>query len=81
MSRLETLKQRAEVAGVKLSSWSPGDGVTRYRIHLTKDDYFSAGGTGCMTYLGIAEAEVAVSTLLWAQWTLPNLCNNVPIGG
>jgi len=67
MTRTEILESRAEAAGVKLSTWSPGDGMTRYRIHRTEDEYFRAGGSGCMTYLGIKEAETAIDTLLWAK--------------
>ena len=67
MTRAEILESRAEAAGVKLSTWSPGDGMTRYRIHRTHDEYFRAGGSECMTYLGIKEAELAIDTLLWAK--------------
>jgi hypothetical protein len=66
-ARVEILESRAAAAGVKLSTWSPGDGMTRYRIHRTEDDYFRAGGSGCMTYSGIGEAELAIDTLLWAR--------------
>ena len=68
MTRKEILESRATHAGVKLSTWNPGDGVTRYRIHPTEDEYFRAGGSECMTYLGIKEAELAIDTLLWAIW-------------
>ena len=65
MTRADILKSRASAAGVKLSTWSPGDGMTRYRIHRTDDNYWKAGGSECMTYLGIKEAELAIDTLLW----------------
>ena len=45
MTRKEILESRATHAGVKLSTWNPGDGVTRYRIHPTEDEYFRAGGS------------------------------------
>lgn len=69
MTRAEILESRAAAAGVKISTWSPGDGMTRYRIHRTEDEYFRAGGSESMTYLGIKEAELAIDTLLWALWT------------
>lgn len=66
-SRVKVLEARAMAAGVKLSTWSPGDGHTRYRIHPTEAEYFAAGGSRSMTFLGIKQAEAAIDTLLWAR--------------
>ena len=67
MTRAEILESRAEAAGVKLSTWNPGDGMIRYRIHRTDDNYWRVNTSECMTYLGIKEAELAIDTLLWAK--------------
>ena len=67
MTRKEILESRARHAGVKLSAHNYGDGVTRYRIHRTDDNYWRVNTSECMTYLVIKEAELAIDTLLWAK--------------
>ena len=67
MTRKEILESRARHAGVKLSTHNYGDGVIRYRIHRTDDNYWRVNTSECMTYLGIKEAELAIDTLLWAK--------------
>ena len=67
MTRKEILESRARHAGVKLSAHNYGDGVTRYRIHRTDDNYWRVNTSECMTYLGIKEAELAIDTLLGAK--------------
>lgn len=69
MTRKETLKSRARAAGLKLDTWSPGDGATRYRFAHASDpsnDYFGFASARTVTALGIAEAEAVVSGALLA---------------
>ena len=65
-SRREHLEDSCERAGLKVDTWSPGDGMTRYRFFLAGDlqgyDYF--GGRGIFTALGIKEAFAFVNGAL-----------------
>lgn len=52
------LKESAKSLGIRVHTYSPGDGVTRYRFFRywsDVDSYFS--GPGIYTALGIREAE------------------------
>ena len=50
------LKEYWETRGLFFNTWSPGDGVTRYRFTLdSKDDSFGPGN-GIYTALGWKEA-------------------------
>jgi len=65
-SRLERLRDTAEVCGLRLFEWRPGDGVTRYRFFSGRGSagsYFS--DTGYFTALGLKEAEVWLNG--WSQ--------------
>jgi hypothetical protein len=66
MTRLAHLEDSCERAGLKVDTWSPGDGVTRYRFFLANDsqgsDYF--GGRGIFTALGLKEAFAFVNGAL-----------------
>lgn len=53
-TRLEELREACEEAGFYLTTYSPGDGVTRYRFFSKPTDYF--GGFGDYTALGYKEA-------------------------
>ena len=63
MSRLDDLKHSASEVGLVVRSWSPGDGVTRYRFIRAdapenQHDYFGASGSNKLyTALGISEAD------------------------
>lgn len=65
MTRKEILRARAEAAGFQVSEWACGDGATRYRFHRSETDYFRAGGSRCLTAVGIAKAETIVSAMLF----------------
>ena len=54
MTKVETL---AREVGLHVSTWSPGDGVTRYRFHREASDYNA--GQEVKTVLGAKDA------LLW----------------
>lgn len=56
--RYETLRNIAQGVGLYVSTYSPGDGVTRYRFTFEDVDYFATDGI--YTALGIAEAEAFV---------------------
>ena len=45
-----SVQEFAKVMGLHVSTWSPGDGVTRYRFHRTNEDYNS--GNEVQTVLG-----------------------------
>ena len=66
MTRLAPLEDSCERAGLKVDTWSPGDGVTRYRFFAAGDplgsDYF--GGRGIFTALGLKEAFAFVNGAL-----------------
>lgn len=56
-SRRARLERIAESRGLRVATWSPGDGTTRYRFFKSKRlvSYFEHDGL--FTALGILEAE------------------------
>lgn len=50
------IEDRARQLGIHVSTWSPGDGVTRYRFFRGTADYF--GDYAIYTALGAKEARV-----------------------
>jgi hypothetical protein len=51
---VETVQGLANYVGIHVATYSPGDGVTRYRFFHVKTDF--AGGFGIYTALGRKEA-------------------------
>jgi len=41
MATAKEVRKLAERAGVYVDTWSPGDGVTRYRVARVPGDYYS----------------------------------------
>jgi hypothetical protein len=62
MSRFADLILDADKVGLSIDTWSPGDGLTRYRFFPQQDcpDYFGSSGR-LYTALGIKEAETWLS--------------------
>lgn len=60
-NRRSRLMERAKHLGLYVSTYGPGDGVTRYRFFKSRKpvSYFSADGI--YTALGLAEAEAYLS--------------------
>lgn len=56
MNRRRFLEDQATLVGLKVYTWSPGDGVTRYRFSLSPYGY--EADSGLFTALGLAEAFV-----------------------
>lgn len=57
--RLENLRGAVKKAGVNVTSYSPGDGVTRYRFALGDQDYFAVPHYNRLsTQLGIKNATI-----------------------
>jgi hypothetical protein len=56
--RRAALEDRARRQGLRILTWAPGDGITRYRFRVEddRDGYFGAGD-GLGTVLGLREAE------------------------
>lgn len=50
------IEDRAFQLGIRVSTWSPGDGITRYRFFRVETDYF--GDHAIYTALGAKEARV-----------------------
>lgn len=60
MSRLSYLRGEAHYVGLTVHTYSPGDGVTRYRFARPNvRDYFESNGLA--TVLGISAAEAWIS--------------------
>lgn len=51
------IMRRAELLGLFVTTWSPGDGYTRYRFSRLDHDYFALGGNNSFTALGVTEAD------------------------
>lgn len=63
-NRLETLNAQLRTYGLQCYSYSPGDGVTRYRFSRDLDsDYFACRAV--VTVLGYGQADLVATT--WAQ--------------
>ncbi len=62
-TRLQELEEAARRVGLFVDTYSPGDGVTRYRFITRSDrDYFSASGSERVyTALGLKEAYAFLS--------------------
>lgn len=58
MSRLQNLKTRMNKMNVQVSTWSPGDGITRFRFHADMDENYFGANQVMQTALGIKEAEL-----------------------
>ncbi len=54
-TRIEELREKAREKGLYLATYSPGDGVTRYRFFRTPSGYFGPEN-GIYTALGLKEA-------------------------
>lgn len=54
MRKLERLYKDCKAVGLHFNTYSPGDGITRYRFFTEETDYF--GGSGIYTALGYKEA-------------------------
>lgn len=57
MTRRQNLEQKAELVGLKVFTWSPGDGTTRYRFASIDSEGYDHMD-GFFTALGLHEAEV-----------------------
>lgn len=53
-TKVQRLKEACEAAGFYVSTYSPGDGVTRYRFSSEPGDYFAVQAD--FTALGYKEA-------------------------
>lgn len=60
-TRMEELEEEARRVGLYVTSYSPGDGVTRYRFTREPADYFAASGANKLyTALGLKEARTFI---------------------
>lgn len=57
MSRVDELKHNCEQAGFYVATYSPGDGVTRYRFFTEPGNSYFGPGSGVYTALGFKEAD------------------------
>ena len=58
-TRLQALSDAARECGLHVDTWSPGDGVTRYRFFDKPSGYFGPH-SGIFTALGFKKAAVFV---------------------
>ena len=56
MTRVQELKDYCSLSGFYVATWSPGDGVTRYRFFTNDGNGYFGPESGDWTALGIAEA-------------------------
>ena len=56
MSKLDDLRDEIKPSGLYVHTYSPGDGVTRYRFTKDPKDGYFGPGNGIYTALGWAEA-------------------------
>ncbi len=57
MTRLEQLRSDAARVNLYVNTYSPGDGVTRYRFTRDTADSYFGPGNGIYTALGLGEAN------------------------
>jgi hypothetical protein len=69
MSKLSELKEEALKVGLYVSTYSPGDGVTRYRF-LTENVGYFAGSSNARLYtaLGYKDAEGYLTAYTHGYW-------------
>ena len=56
MSRSERLSAACRVVNLYVATWSPGDGVTRYRFFDSPGNAYCGPANGIFTALGYREA-------------------------
>ena len=56
-TRLEMLQEEAKVAGLYVCTYSPGDGLTRYRFFDKPGNSYFGPANGIYTALGLKEAQ------------------------
>ena len=56
-TRKQWLDHDAERLGLFVRTWSPGDGITRYRFFTNAKNSYHGPDNGIYTALGIKEAE------------------------
>ena len=61
MSRFSDLTHDLEKHCLWVATWSPGDGMTRYRFFDKPGNSYFGPGSGIYTAAGIAEAETFVT--------------------
>jgi len=61
------ITRRAEYLGLFVTTYSPGDGQTRYRFSRKDEDYFALGGNDSFTALGIKEADAMLDAYLYGR--------------
>lgn len=60
-SRKDLLSENAKRVGLYVATWSPGDGVARFRFFKSRKPVSYYQGDGVYTALGIKEAETWLS--------------------
>ena len=65
MNKFQELQDRIKEHGLYVSTWSPGDGVTRYRFFDKPGNGYFGPGDGLFTALGRREAMGFVAG--WVQ--------------
>jgi hypothetical protein len=61
------IMNRAARLDLYMTTWSPGDGATRYRFSRLDHDYFALGGNNSFTALGIKEADAMLDAYLYGS--------------
>ncbi len=56
-TRKDVMLRRAKHLGLFVTTWTRGDGATRYRFSRKDEDYFALGGNDSFTALGVREAD------------------------
>jgi len=71
MRTRKDILRRAEYLGLHVTTYSPGDGVTRYRFSREDLDYFALGGNNSFTALGVKEADAMLDAYLYGIEKVP----------
>jgi hypothetical protein len=67
ITRLDWLREDTKKAGLYLATYSPGDGVTRYRFFNKPGSNYFGPRDGIYTALGIKEAEIFLAGYVQAK--------------
>lgn len=70
------IMRRAEQLGLHVTTWSPGDGATRYRFSRLDLDYFALGGNNSFTALGVREAAAMLDAYGYGQMKVAEAVRN-----
>ena len=81
MTKIEQLREMGQRGNFYVGTYSPGDGVTRYRFTSGTDSINYFAMSSFYTALGFREASAYAEGRLAGYWDAKEVCNNEILEG